>query len=150
MGEGKLPGHIISERGTKIYHDRVATIQQIGLTKNKKEIQSFLGKVNFLRRFITNFAEVVKDMKNMLKNDSKFKWSLEAKKYFIDNKKALYEALVLVSPNFAKEFMIFPFSSEHTIAGVLLQKNEKNEEKPISSYIKTLRDSTLKYNIMEK
>ena len=46
--------------------------------------------------------------------------------------------------------MLFSFALEHTIAGVLLQKNEKNEEQPISFYNKALRDSTLKYNIMEK
>ena len=46
--------------------------------------------------------------------------------------------------------MIFSFALEHTITGVLLQKNEQNEEQPISFYIKALRDSTLKYNIMEK
>ena len=57
---------------------------------------------------------------------------------------------MLVSPNFDKEFMIFSFASEHTIAGVLLQNNEQNEEQPIAFYNKTLRDSTLKYNIMEK
>ena len=50
MEEGKLLGHIIFERGIKIDLDRVETIQQIGLPRNKKEIQSFLGKVNFLRR----------------------------------------------------------------------------------------------------
>ena len=46
--------------------------------------------------------------------------------------------------------MLFSFASKHTIAGVLLQKNEQNEEKPIAFYNKALRDSTLKYNIMEK
>ena len=46
--------------------------------------------------------------------------------------------------------MLFSFSLEHTIAGVLLQKNEHNEEQPIALYNKALRDSTLKYNIMEK
>ena len=59
-------------------------------------------------------------------------------------------APVFVSPNFDKDFMIFSFNSEHTIAGVLLQKNEQNLEQPISFYRKALRDSTLKYNIMEK
>ena len=79
MEEGKLFGHIISERGIKIDPDRVAAIQQIGLPRNKKEIQSFLGKVNFLRRFITNFAEVVKYINSMLKKDITFQWSREAR-----------------------------------------------------------------------
>ena len=72
MEEGKLLGHIISEKGIKIDPDRVATIHQIGLPRNKKEIQSFLGKVNFLRRFITNFVEVVKYINSMLKKDNTF------------------------------------------------------------------------------
>ena len=46
--------------------------------------------------------------------------------------------------------MIFSFASKHTIARVLLKNNEKNEEQPIAFYNKALRESTLKYNIMEK
>ena len=124
MKEGKLLGHVIYEEGIIIYPDRVATIQKIGMPKNKKEIQSFLDKVNFLRRFITNFVEVIEYITNMLKKDSNIKWKVEAKQSFTDIKKALTKALVLVSPNFTKECMIFSFSSEHTIARVLLQKNE--------------------------
>ena len=150
MEEGKLLGHIILEKGIKIDLDRVVAIKQIGLPRNKKEIQSFLGKVNFLRRFITNFAEVVKYINSMLKKTNNFQWSKEAKQSFLSIKQALSEAPVLVSPNFGKDFMIFSFASEHTIAGVLLQKNQQNEEQPIAFYSKALRDSTLKYNIMEK
>ena len=150
MEEGKLLGHIISERGIKIDPNRVAAIQQIGLPRNKKEIQSFLGKVNFLRRFITNFAEVVKYINSMLKKDNTFQWSKEAKQSFVNIKQALSKALILVSPNFDKDFMIFSFPSDHTIAWVLLLKNEMNEEKHIAFYNKALRDSTLKYDIMEK
>ena len=46
--------------------------------------------------------------------------------------------------------MIFSFVLEHTVAGVLLQKNYQNFEWPISFYRKTLIDSSLKYDIMEK
>ena len=86
----------------------------------------------------------------MLKKENTFKWSKEAKQSFISIKQALSEAPILVSPNFGKDFIIFSFASEHTIAGVLLQKNEQNEEQPIAFYNKALRDSTLKYDIMEK
>jgi hypothetical protein len=63
---------------------------------------------------------------------------------------ALTKAPVLASPNFAKDFILFSFASEHTIAGVLLQKDEHNFERPIAYYSRTLRDSPLKYDIMEK
>ena len=119
MEEGKLIGHIISEKGIRIDPDRVEAIQKIGMPRNKKEIQSFLGKVSFLRRFITNFAEVVKYVNNMLKKENNFKWSVESRKSFTDIKKDLSEAPMLLSANFDKEFMIFSFALEHTIAGFL-------------------------------
>ena len=56
----------------------------------------------------------------MLRKDSNFKWSVEAKRSFTDIKKALTKAPVSVSPNFSKEFMIFSFASDHTIGGVLV------------------------------
>jgi len=57
---------------------------------------------------------------NMLKKGHEIKWSAEAKESFWGIKKAISEAPVLVSPNFAKEFSIFSYASEHTIAAVLL------------------------------
>ena len=60
----------------------------------------------------------------MLRKDNGIKWTIEAKQSFVDIKKALTEAPVLIIPNFTKKIMIFSFASEHTVAGVLLQKNE--------------------------
>ena len=57
---------------------------------------------------------------------------------------------MLVSPNFNKDFLIFSYASEHTIAAVLLQKNNENMEQPIAFFSKMLRDGELKYDIMEK
>jgi hypothetical protein len=113
-------------------------------------VQSFLGKVNFLRRCIPNLAEIIKHITNMLRKGSEIKWTREARKSFEDIKVALTKAPVLASPNFAKDFILFSFASEHTIVGVLLQKDEQNFERPIAYYSKTLRDSPLKYDIMEK
>ena len=113
-------------------------------------MQSFIGQVNFLRRFIAAFTEIVKWITSMLRKDSNIKWTLEAKQSFEDIKKAIPEAPVLISPDFSKDFFIFSFASEHTIAGVLLQKNQEGNEQPIAFYRKTLRDAPLKYDIMEK
>jgi hypothetical protein len=56
MEEGKILGHIVSLEGIKIDPERVKAIQQIDIPRNKKSIQSFIGKIIFLRRFIPNFA----------------------------------------------------------------------------------------------
>ena len=55
----------------------------------------------------------------------------------------MIEASVLIAPNYTKDFAIFSFASEDTIAAVLLQKNSDGLEQPISFFSKTLRDSEL-------
>ena len=65
-------------------------------------------------------------------------------------KKAILEAPVLISPDFEKYFLVFSYASEHTVAVVLLQKNDQGEEHPIAFFSKILRDGELKYSIMEK
>ena len=46
--------------------------------------------------------------------------------------------------------MVFSYDSKHTIATVLLQKNDWGEEQPIAFFSKILRDGEPKYSIMEK
>ena len=50
MLEAKLLGHIISKDDIRIDPSRVHAIQNIGFPRSKKEIQSFLGKVNFSKK----------------------------------------------------------------------------------------------------
>jgi hypothetical protein len=120
MKEGKLLGHILSAEGVRIDFNRVEAIQTLSLPRSKKEVQSFLGKINFLRRFVSNFAELVKYITTMLRKDSEIKWTAKACDYFDQINKSLIEATVLVSPDYSKEFLIFSFASFDTVAVVLL------------------------------
>ena len=54
-----------------------------------------------------------------------------------------------MNPYFSKDFMVLSYASEHTIVGVLLQKNDQNFE-PIAFVSKVIRDGEFKYDIMEK
>jgi hypothetical protein len=138
MPEGKLLGHIISVGGIKIDPKRVCSIQEIEIPRNKKAIQSFIGKINFLRHFVPNFVEILKPITNMLKKYVVIKWSLEEKSTFQRIKQALVEAPVLSNPDYTKYFFIFSFASEETIVVVLLQQNEEGHEQPIAFFSRSL------------
>jgi len=150
LEEGKLLGHIISKYGMQIDLARIEAILQIQHPRNIRELQAFLGKINFLRRIISNLAELVRSLNNMLKNDLTIKWIVEARKSFEDIKLALTKTPVLISLKFDRYFFLFSFASEHIIAIVLMQKDDQGYEQPISFFSKALRDAPLKYNIMEK
>jgi hypothetical protein len=75
MQEGKLLGHIVSVEGFRIDPGRVEAIQALSILRSRKEVQSFLGKINFLRRFFPNFAEEVKLITTMLRKGNEVRWT---------------------------------------------------------------------------
>jgi hypothetical protein len=86
----------------------------------------------------------------LLKKDQKFEWTTNIQATFTKIKHAITTAPVLFIPNFDKDFILYSFSSEETIASILTQRNSKGEELPISFMSKTLHDYELKYSEIEK
>ena len=89
LKEGKLLRHIILNEGIKIDPSRIEAILKINPPKNINEVQSFIGQINFLRRFILNLSELLKNITNMLKNDTKVKWNMEERESFNSVNQAL-------------------------------------------------------------
>ena len=75
--EGKILGHLFGNHGVRIDPKRVEAIDKIQKPKSVKGIQSFFGQINFLRRFVTNFAEISRPISRMLKKGSEIKWDGE-------------------------------------------------------------------------
>ena len=137
MEEGKLLGHIISKDCIHVDPSRVEEIQQIDFPCNKKEIQAFNGKMNFLCSFILDLAEHLRELTNMLKKDNTMKWTEDAMKSFNLLNFALTTVPVLISPDYTQDFIIFSFASEHTMAVVLMQKRYQTKQ-PISFFSRTI------------
>lgn len=109
-----------------------------------------MGRINLLRNFIPNYAEIVKGIANMLKKGNEFKWSPVPHDYFSRIKECLVESPMSASPNYSLPLYIFSFASPNTIAMMLLQKNKVSYEHPITFFRQVLRYTELKYNILEK
>ena len=86
VNKGKLLGHIVSKEGLAMDPDRVKAIEALPLPYDKKALQSFLGQINFVRKFINNFSEIVSPITSMIKKDV-FSWSYKAKSSLQRNKK---------------------------------------------------------------
>jgi len=113
-------GHIVSKEGVKIDPKRVEVINNISLLRNKNEIHIFLERINFLRRFIHNYAKIVKEIINLLRKGKEVKWTLKSRDYFSRIKRDFGQAPMLVNLNYENPFLIFYFASPTTIAFVLL------------------------------
>jgi hypothetical protein len=74
VSAGKFLGFVIHEHGIEIDPDRIKSIRNVGPPTCKVEVQKFLGKVNYLRRFISNLVGKIYAFTPILrlKNDAEF------------------------------------------------------------------------------
>ena len=118
----------MGKHGVRIDPKRVEEIYKIQKPKSVKGIQSFFGKINFLRRFVTKFAKITRPISKILKKGLESKWDGEPSATFQKIKQAIKDAPILRAPDYNRPMHIFSFASFHTIATILLQKNEDGHE----------------------
>ena len=93
-----------------------------------KDLQKFLGKVNYLRRFITNlfrkiipFTPILK-----LKDESEFTWGAKQQEAFEKIKEYLSTPPVLRAPRRGVPFKIYIAAKEKIIGAVLTQEDKES------------------------
>jgi hypothetical protein len=84
--------------------ERMKAIILIALSNRKRSMQSFFGKINLVRRFVSDFAKIVKPLQQMIKKDVHFKWTSIEKEAFDKAKGAIAITPTLQSPYFSKNF----------------------------------------------
>jgi hypothetical protein len=148
--QGKLLGHIVCKEDIYIDLERVKEINKLNPPTSKKGVQSFFEKINFMRRFIPDYASIVKLINLLLKKEKRFEWTIDTQEEFNNIKGEITIAPFLISPNFQRYLIIYSFATKTVVASVLTQKNRKGEELPISFMRKTLHDYELRYSEMDK
>ena len=56
MQAGDFLGFVVHKKGIEINQNKTKAIFEAKAPSTKKELQSLLGKINFLRRFISNLS----------------------------------------------------------------------------------------------
>jgi hypothetical protein len=72
LAQGKLLGHIVCKEWIYIDPKKVKSINELNSPSSNKGVQSFFGKINFVRRFVPKYANIVKLINLLLKMDQRF------------------------------------------------------------------------------
>jgi len=78
---------IIGPEGIKMEKEKVRGVLEWPTPKCVKDVQKFLGLVNYYRRFIQGFASIARLLHNMVKKDRKWEWTEKQKEAFEELKK---------------------------------------------------------------
>ena len=92
----------------------------------KKDLQKFLGKVNYLRRFIFNLSGKIDSFTPILrlKDKAKFTWGVEQQESFEKIKNYLSSPPVLKVPRRGVPFRLY-VAAEDKIISVVLTRNQR-------------------------
>jgi hypothetical protein len=148
--KGKILGHIFSDSGISIDLESITAILNLPTPTSKKEVQAFMGIINFVHRFVLNFAIMVKPIHNILNLDRSFSWTNDVDNYFLRVKKEISSTPVLAKPDFEKDFIIYTNATDESISTILLQSDDQNNEKLVTYMSQSLLDDEIKYSYIEK
>ena len=144
-------GHTVSGDKIKPKIESIDKINDMPRPKNKKQVRSFLGAVNYYRKFIPNCAEVMKPLTDLTRKNAKIvvDWTTELEQAFQALKKALSEAPILKLPDIDAEFTVRTDASNVSIGCVLMQTHEGILH-PVAYASRKLSDRERKYSVEER
>jgi hypothetical protein len=93
---------------------------------------------------------MVRPLQNLIKKYTQYHWGPTENQAFNDIKKAIIDALSLMSPDFSQDFTLYTFASDRSYATVLTQNNSKNNEVPIAFMSSAFKGTELNYPAVDR
>ncbi|KAF8751567.1 hypothetical protein RHS01_08148 [Rhizoctonia solani] len=129
---------------------KIQAIQEWPTPTKVKEVQSFLGFANFLRRFVANFSHMARPLHNLVKKDTAWKWDTKEQEAFQGLKNAITNAPVLCHADPAKPYFLETDASGAALGSILSQRQEDGRLHPLGFLSESFKGAEQNYNTHDK
>lgn len=119
-------GFEISEAGIRPGRNKIEAVEKFPKPTDQHRVRQFIGLASFFRRFIRGFSAIAKPLTRLLKKDAKWTWSIEEDNAFSTLKSELVKRPILSFYNPKYETQLHTDASKMGVAGMLLQRRDKN------------------------
>jgi hypothetical protein len=143
--EIKYLGHIVNEQGIRPHSKKVEAVQTWPVPKNVHDVKSFLGLVNYFRKFVEHYSEIAVPLTNLTKKSHPWVWTGRCQDAFKLLKQKMTEAPLLRTPDESLPYEVVTDASDLGFGGVLLQEGQ-----PVAFESRKLNDAELNYQTTEK
>jgi hypothetical protein len=100
-------GCIVGRNGTRPDPEKVKAIVECPVPKNVKELRQFLGLANYLHKYTRNYADIVRPLTQLLRNDIPWSWTDDRNVSFLRVRRAFKWHLFWLSQITQRHFMSF-------------------------------------------
>jgi hypothetical protein len=116
---------LVHKTGIEVDNNKAETILEARPSSNKKELQSLLGKINFLKHFIMNLVGKMKPFMALLKlkHANQFLWGKE-QEAFDQIKSRMSRPLILIPPRSDTPVKLYISTANESIGSLLVQDDQ--------------------------
>jgi RNase H-like domain found in reverse transcriptase len=139
-----------AEKGVQMDPAKVEAILGWEALKSVKGVQSFISFVNFYRRFIKDFSQVILPIMELVRKDTAFQWNSEADKAFVRLKEMFTSAPILILFDHERETIVEVDASKWCVGGTLYQVDEQGIIRPCAFFSKKNSPAECNYEIYDK
>ena len=119
MRSGKLLGFIVSERGIEVDPAKVKAIREMPEPRTEKEVRGFLGRLNYISRFISHLTATCEPIFKLLRKDQTVRWNDDCQAAFEKIKEYLQEPPILMPPVEGRPLILYLTVLEGSMGCVL-------------------------------
>ena len=143
-------GHRVSEEGIVPLTSHVEAVSNFPQPTEIKQLQKFLGMVNYYRRFLPGIARTLRPLTDSLAGQKKhLAWTAECTTAFEAAKSALISATRLTHPAPAATISLATDASDTHIGGVL-QQWQQGGWRPLGFFSGKLSGTQMKYSTFDR
>ena len=143
-------GYIFYSSGLTMSNDKVKIIQDWLELKKVKDIQSFLGFVDFYYQLIFNYSNIVIPLTCLTWKNIPWKFDSSCCNAFNSFKKAFTSTPILTHWISDAQLIVETNASDYALTAILFMVNEENEVHSVAFHSYTFTTAELNYNIYNK
>ena len=128
---GKLLGRIVSECGIEVDPKKIKAILDMPAPRNEKEIRGFLGRLQYISRFITRLTDICEPIFRLLRKNQPTVWNNDYQCAFEKIKECLLSPPVLVPPTPGRSLLLYLSISDIALGCMLAQLDDSRKERAI-------------------
>ncbi|PKI50757.1 hypothetical protein CRG98_028899 [Punica granatum] len=125
---GKLLGFVVSEKSIEVNPDKVKAIMELPPPSTMREVRSFLGRLNYIARFIANLTDKCQPLFRLLRKNVAVEWDDECQKAFDTVKAYLIQPPMLVPPSRDRPLILYLTVRRQSLGCMLGQKDDSHRQ----------------------
>lgn len=144
-------GLLVGKEGIRVNPDKVEILKTWPKPDTITDLRSFLGLLQFFRRFIPDFAKVAAPLTDLTKKGyGVHKWDKKCDEAFEKLKKSITSAPILVAPDWTKPFRGHIDASQRAVGGTLTQLDKNGKDRVIAFFSKKLSPAEVNYTANDR